>query len=146
MQPRPFEPKALSGAPLQFALIVPFLFIVVGQFIETPDYCVGKPVVLPYVAHAPLVPYEDHDLTLSVQSDGMIFIDAKWYPAPEFQKKMIEYGERAAAKHILLRADRELPFSKVRAVLQALRSAGFRHLTLVTFEGPPAHLIAKNAA
>ena len=146
MQPRSFEPQALSGAPLQLALLVPFLFLVVGQFIEVPDYGAGKPVSLPYVPHAPLVPYEDNDLTISVQADGMIFIDAKWYPAPEFQTKMLEYGERAAAKHILLRADHRLLFGEVRAVLQAVRSAGFKHLTLVTFEGPPAHLIAKTAA
>ncbi len=146
MHPRPFEPRALSGAPLQLALLVPFLFLVMGLYLDLPDGFHGKPVILPFSAQAPFVPFADNDLSISLQSDGMIFIDAKWYPAPEFHQKMLAFGERAASKHIVLRADRALPFGSVRSILLTLREAGFKNVTLLTFEGVPANLLAKTAA
>ena len=142
----PLEPKALSGAPLQLSLLVPFLFTVLGFYLVVPDTYPAESVDLPFSAKAPFVPYEDNDLSVSIQSDGMIFIDMKWYPAEEFRRKMLEFGERASSKHIVLRADRTLPFGPVRFVLLSLRSAGFTSVTLLTFEGVPARLIAKTAA
>jgi biopolymer transport protein ExbD len=75
----------------------------------------------------------------------MIFIDAKWYPAPEFAARMLEFGSRTPHKSLLLRVDRDLPFGSVRSVLATLQKAGFKRVSLITFEGPPMALIRQTA-
>jgi biopolymer transport protein ExbD len=122
------------------------LILFVGVFVATPIICGGRPVAVPYAPHAPQVVSTDRDLDIYVYSDGSIFIDAKWYPAREFAAKLLEFGERASAKHIVLRAAGSLSFGQLRAVLHSIRKAGFTNLTLITFSGSRAALIARAAA
>ena len=146
MRHHPITLSPLGSAPLQLSLLLPFLFLVVGLYVDTPSCYHRKPVDLPFSAKAPFVPYTDRDIDIWVQSDGMIFIDAKWYPLPAFREKLLEFREGAPQKHIVLKADRSLSFGEVRTVLLALRAAGFERLTILTFEGLPAHLISRTAA
>jgi biopolymer transport protein ExbD len=88
----------------------------------------------------------DRDLDIYVYSDGSILISTKWYSAREFAAKLLEFRERAADKHVVLRADGSLSFGQLRAVLLPLRTAGFTDLTLITFSGSRAALIARTAA
>ena len=141
-----FVPRPLTGSPLQFSLLLPFLLLVIGVWVAMPVCTSSRHgVSLPFAPHAPFISYTDSELSISVQSDRMIFIDAKWYPAPEFATRMLEFGTRSPQKRILLRIDRNLPFSAVRSVLLALRKAGFSRVSLITFEGPPVALIRHSA-
>ncbi len=141
-----FVPAPLSGPSLQLGLLVPVLILFVAVFVGTPIICGGRPVAVPFAPHAPQVVSSDSDLDIYVYSDGSIFIDAKWYPAHEFAAKLLEFRERASDKHIVLRADGSLSFGQLRAVLLPLRKAGFTDLTLITFSGSRAALIARTAA
>ena len=141
-----FQPRPLAGAPLQFALLAPVFVVFLIFFVGTPIVCGGKAVDLPYLPSASQIPDTDNDLAVSVQRDGMIFLDARWYPAPAFSEKLLEIRQWAPNRHILLRADRSLPFGQVRSVLLALRAAGFTKVALITFDGTPAALMARSAA
>ena len=105
-----------------------------------------SPIELPFVPYAPVVASADSGLRISVQRDGLIFLDAKWYPAYEFETKMREIGTRDPAKPIRLHVDRELPFGTVRSVLRTLQAAGFKAVTAITFDGSPAAFIAQRGA
>lgn len=75
----------------------------------------------------------------------MVFIDAKWYPAAEFQAKMRALGQRPIPPKIVLRADRSLAFGAIRSALRGAQLAGAGRVFLVTFEGRPIELMTKGA-
>jgi biopolymer transport protein TolR len=62
----------------------------------------------------------------------MIFIDAKWYPEPEFAAKMREFGERASSKDVLIKADKQLVYGDVKKVMRMIKDAGFEKIGLIT--------------
>ena len=61
-----------------------------------------------------------------------IFIDAKWYPEPEFAAKMREFGERSASKDVLIKADKQLTYGDVKKVMKMIKDGGFEKIALIT--------------
>ena len=98
----------------------------------TPMLQKGKPVLLPQTDHPDKKPETDKELLISVQSDKMIFIDAKWYPEPEFAAKMKEFGERSASKDVLIKADKQLEYGDVKKVMKMIKEGGFEKIGLIT--------------
>ncbi len=92
----------------------------------------GKPVLLPQTDQPDKKPESDKELLISIQSDKMIFIDAKWFPDAEFAAKMREYGERAASKDVLIKADKQLAYGDVRKVMRMIKDGGFEKIGLIT--------------
>src|SRR5512146_1737691 len=90
-------------------LVDVMLVLLIIFMVVTPMLQKGKAVLLPKTDHPDKKPDSDKEL-LSSQSDKMIFIDAKWYPNAEFAAKMKEYGERAASKDVLIKADKQLTY------------------------------------
>ena len=145
---------ASSSAPLDFHVVVavfPLLLAVLCMCLMVGGgpigpFCGGMPVDLPFAPHASFIPPADNQLEISVRRNGDIFIDTKWYPAPEFLEKMREFRQRASSKHVVIKADRLLSFGQLRSVLAAVRVAGFTNVSFITFTGSRAALIAKTAA
>jgi TolR protein len=113
-------------------LVDVMLVLLIIFMVVTPMLQKGKPVQLPQTDHPEKKPDSDKELLISVQSDKMIFIDAKWYPEPEFAAKMREYGERAASKDVLIKADRQLTYGEVRKVMRMIKDGGFEKIGLIT--------------
>jgi biopolymer transport protein ExbD len=136
-----------GGTGFQVGLLVPTLVLLLVAYAFTPFYChFGKPVDLPFAPHAPLVADDEWTVPVSIQSDGNIYIDTMWYPDDKFQAKILEFSGRSRERRFAVRADRSLPFSRVRFVLQSLSQSGYRHVLLMTFEGHPLQLLGKRPA
>jgi len=45
---------------------------------------------------------------------------------------MREYGERAASKDVLIKADRQLDYGDVRKVMRMIKEGGFEKIALIT--------------
>ncbi len=105
----------------------------------------GPPVLLPVVERAPRAGETAHDSYITVQSDGSVFLNSKWYPDPEFPT-MFRVLARTALPHagsrVFLRADRSVPFGTVRSLLRSLRDIGIGEATLIVEPrdeyGPPS--------
>ena len=113
-------------------LVDVMLVLLIIFMVITPMLQKGKPVLLPKTERPDKKPETDKELLISVQSDKMIFIDAKWYPEPEFAAKMKEYGERAASKDVLIKADKQLDYGDVRKVMRMIKEGGFEKIGLIT--------------
>ncbi|HEX2758054.1 MAG TPA: biopolymer transporter ExbD [Thermoanaerobaculia bacterium] len=112
-------------------LVLLIIFMVV-----TPMLQKGKPVSLPQTDRPDKKPESDKELIISVISDKTIFIDTKWFPPKDFEAKMKEYGERAANKDILVKADRTLNFGEVKNVMRMIKDGGFERVGLITEKKP----------
>jgi biopolymer transport protein ExbD len=104
--------------------------------VVTPMLQKGKPVMLPQTERPDKKPESDKELIISVQSDKTIFIDTKWFPPKDFEAKMKEFGERAANKDILIKADRTLNFGEVKNVMRMIKDGGFERVGLITEKKP----------
>jgi len=113
-------------------LVDVMLVLLIIFMVITPMLQKGKPVLLPKTERPDKKPETDKELLISVQSDKMIFIDAKWYPEPEFAAKMKEFGERAASKDVLIKADKQLDYGDVRKVMRMIKEGGFEKIGLIT--------------
>ena len=113
-------------------LVDVMLVLLIIFMVVTPMLQKGKAVLLPQTDHPDKKPDSDKELLISVQSDKMIFIDAKWYPNQEFAAKMREYGERASSKDVLIKADKQLTYGDVRNVMRMIKDGGFEKIGLIT--------------
>jgi biopolymer transport protein ExbD len=114
-------------------LVDVMLVLLIIFMVITPMLQKGKPVLLPQTDQPDKKPETDKELLISVQSDKMIFIDAKWYPEPEFAAKMREYGDRSgASKDVLIKADRQLTYGDVKKVMRMIKEGGFEKIALIT--------------
>jgi biopolymer transport protein ExbD len=114
-------------------LVDVMLVLLIIFMVVTPMLQKGKPVLLPQTDQPEKKPETDKELLISVQSDKMIFIDAKWYPEPEFAAKMREYGDRSGAnKDVLIKADRQLAYGDVKKVMRMIKDGGFEKIALIT--------------
>lgn len=113
-------------------LVDVMLVLLIIFMVITPMLQKGKPVMLPQTDRPDKKPETDKELLISIQSDKMIFIDAKWYPEPEFKAKMREYGERGASKDVLIKADSHLEYGEVRNVMRMIKEGGFEKIALIT--------------
>ena len=113
-------------------LVDVMLVLLIIFMVITPMLQKGKPVLLPQTDQPDKKPETDKELLISVQSDKMIFIDAKWYPEPEFAAKMREYGERSANKDVLIKADKQLQYGDVKKVMRMIKDGGFEKIGLIT--------------
>src|SRR5438105_609933 len=106
-------------------LVLLIIFMVV-----TPMLQKGKPVLLPKTDRPDKKPESKSELLISVQADKNIFIDTKWYPEKEFISKMHEFGERNAAKDVIIKADKNLTYGDVKNVMRMIKDAGFEKVGL----------------
>ncbi|HMM35519.1 MAG TPA: ExbD/TolR family protein [Thermoanaerobaculia bacterium] len=113
-------------------LVDVMLVLLIIFMVVTPMLQKGKPVLLPQTDQPDKKPESDKELLISVQSDKQIFIDAKWYPDQEFAAKMREFGERAASKDVLIKADKSLQYGDVRKVMRMIKDGGFEKIGLIT--------------
>ena len=113
-------------------LVDVMLVLLIIFMVVTPMLQKGKPVLLPQTDAPDKKPESDKELLISVQADKQIFIDAKWYPDPEFAAKMREFGERAASKDVLIKADKQLTYGDVRKVMKMIKDGGFEKIGLIT--------------
>ena len=99
----------------------------------TPVYSHHKPLLLPTVSSAPVYLDTGDLVVVSVQQDGSVFIDRRWYPPAELPAALahvVRVVPSVTRTGLVLCVDRSLSFSSVRRLLRLVSAAGASRVIL----------------
>ncbi|WP_066555395.1 ExbD/TolR family protein [Croceicoccus bisphenolivorans] len=108
------------------------LVLLIIFMVAAPLMVAGVPVDLPD-SQADALDSKDRQVTVSLDEQGLIYIDETRVPAGAFADRLAAISPSGqTAPPVVLRADRALDYGRVVAVMGALNKAGFRQISLVT--------------
>jgi biopolymer transport protein TolR len=130
-----YRPKAaeevkgdINVTPLvDVCLVLLIIFMVV-----TPMLQQGVSVTLPETAKPTKIPENQRQITVSVRSDGTVFIKEKPVPEKNLQAELAAIHEQSPDREVVLKGDRRLQYKQVRDVMRLINEAGFTRVGLVT--------------
>ncbi|MES1243812.1 MAG: biopolymer transporter ExbD [Acidobacteriota bacterium] len=106
-------------------LVLLIIFMVV-----TPLLSHEVPVQLPETAKTPNLQESERQITVTIQADGAVWVDAVPVPREHLQAKLA--GLRTdETRPVVVEADRSLRYGEVRSVLEIVQTAGFRNVGLI---------------
>ena len=108
---------------LMFLILVSFVY---GVFFMSVHR--GVPVALPFSSTAKIE--KQLTLTLSIQSDGTLFLDKEPVPFENLGQTLKLRAAENKETGILLFADKNLPYQKLYSVLDLIRMAGLSQVSL----------------
>ena len=111
-------------------LVLLIIFMVVAPLLRK-----GIDVDLPQTANPRSMP--DAQLTLSIRSDGNVFVDQTWVPRERLAATLKASHDQAPARPVIVDGDRRLPYREVASVLQMVRDAGFERVGPATEKRKP---------
>lgn len=114
-------------------LVDVMLVLLIIFMVTAPLLTAGVPVDLPDSRANPL-PSETEELTISIVSDGTIYLDQAPLAAGQLPAELEAVSVNAGGEQpsVTLRADQALPYGRVMAVMGELNRAGFNSISLVT--------------
>ena len=124
-------------APMAEINVTPFvdvmLVLLIIFMVTAPLLAVGVPVELPESRANP-VDQTPEQVTISVDAEGVIFIDNEAVPAGGFPEALAAIDRQANGELpvIVFRGDRAVDYGRTMAVLGELNRAGFTSISLVT--------------
>ena len=108
-------------------LVLLIIFMVV-----TPMLQKGINVALPETTKPEKMPEGPKQMTVAIQQDGNVFIEANWVPNESLKARLEEIHTSNPDKTVVIKADRRLKYKDVRKVMQVLNEAGFSRVGVVT--------------
>jgi biopolymer transport protein TolR len=118
-------------------LVDVMLVLLIIFMISAPLLTVGVPVDLPKT-EASAVDDQTQPLTLTVRSDGTIYIQDVQTPFEQLSVRLGALAGNGLDKPIFLRADGKAAYAAVAQVMAALSSSGFTKINLITDTGGPS--------
>ncbi|MCK0127488.1 ExbD/TolR family protein [Erythrobacter sp. F6033] len=124
-------------APMSEINVTPFvdvmLVLLIIFMVTAPLLAVGVPIELPD-SRANAVEQTPEQITISVDSDGVIYIDSEAVPTGGFPAALAAIDRQANGELpiIVFRGDRAVEYGRTMAVLGELNRAGFTNISLVT--------------
>jgi len=119
-------------------LVDVMLVLLIVFMITAPLLTTGVDVSLPKTVAQKLPPATELPLSVSVDSDGKIYIQDSEAELDELTSKLYAITEAGYEERIFLRGDEDVDYGRVMQVLSKLQQAGFRNVSLVT--DPKANL------
>ena len=107
------------------------LVLLVVFMITAPLLTVGVPVDLPKTA-APEITGDDEPLAVSIDADGVIYLQETEVALDELGPRLEAVTERNDEARIFVRGDKSIDYGLVMAVMGAITEAGFTNLALIT--------------
>jgi biopolymer transport protein TolR len=121
--------------PLNQINVTPFvdvmLVLLIVFMVTAPLLTVGVTVDLPETRASPL-PGQDEPLSVTVASDGRVFLQDSAISLEELGPRLRAISERKADARIFVRGDRVIDYGRVMEVVGAIHDAGFARVALVT--------------
>jgi biopolymer transport protein TolR len=131
-----------SSAAMADINITPFvdvmLVLLIIFMVTAPMLTVGIPLELPKTAAASLPTEQEEPLTVSLTADGMVMIQTSEVAEADLIPKLRAIAAERKSDKIFLRADGNLPYTRVAEVMGALSAGGFSNIGLVTDTGGSA--------
>ena len=107
------------------------LVLLIVFMVAAPLLSVGVPLELPKT-DAKSLPSQQEPITISVNKEGVIFIQDTEIPLEELAPKLIAVSANGYEERIYLRADENSDYGAVMKVMARVNAAGFSNLGLVT--------------
>ena len=124
-------------APMAEINVTPFvdvmLVLLIIFMVTAPLLAVGVPIELPDSRANPIEQQPDQ-ITVSVNSEGSIFIDGDAVPEGEFSAALAKFDCAGSENQPLItfRGDREINYGRTMAVLGEMNRAGCNTISMVT--------------
>ena len=114
--------------------LVDVMLVLLVVFIVTAPLLVQAiPVDLPKTA--PATPVSSaRNTTLTINADGNVFLDSRAVQIDALASELGALMQAASPPHVLIQADRAVPFGRVAQVLALVQRAGIHQLSVVTAE------------
>jgi biopolymer transport protein TolR len=109
------------------------LVLLIIFMVAAPLLTVGVPIDLPQT-QAKTLDIDKEPLTLSVKTDGKVFLNETEIPMDDLVAKLKAITEARAGleERIFVRGDRKIDYGTVMKVMGRLSAAGFKRVALVT--------------
>lgn len=107
------------------------LVLLVVFMITAPLLTVGVPVDLPENA-APELPGEDEPLAVSLNAEGVIFLQETEIAIDELGPRLRAITQNNEDARVFVRGDKAIDYGQIMAVMSAISEAGFNHIALIT--------------
>ncbi|MEP1209678.1 MAG: protein TolR [Rhizobiaceae bacterium] len=129
--------SARRHAPMSEINVTPFvdvmLVLLIIFMVAAPLLTVGVPIDLPE-SRAQQLNSETQPITISVQSNGQVFLQETEIPANELIPKLKAIAKNGYDERLYVRGDRDTDYGTVMRVMGALNQAGYRKIGLVTLQ------------
>ncbi|SUB02531.1 Biopolymer transport protein exbD [Pannonibacter phragmitetus] len=123
------------AAPVNEINITPFvdvmLVLLIIFMVAAPLMTSGVPVDLPQTAAKPLQG-DNEPITISVTSDGKIFIQNTEIALDEVVPKLTAIAENGYEERIFVKGDQTAAYGTMMQIMGRINAAGFKRLGLVT--------------
>ena len=124
-------------APMSEINVTPFvdvtLVLLIIFMVAAPLLTVGVPIDLPET-QAKALNSETQPITVSVNSEGKIYLQETEVPIDEVVPKLQAIAQTGYEERIYVRGDRSADYGTVMRVMARISAAGFRNLGLVTLQ------------
>ena len=123
--------------PMSEINVTPFvdvmLVLLIIFMVAAPLLTVGVPIDLPQSRAKPLQG-DKEPITISVKSDGAVFIQDTEIDPVEVVDKLIAIAANGYEERIYVRGDRDADYGAVMRIMGRINAAGFTRIGLVTLE------------
>ncbi|MEF2551160.1 protein TolR [Aurantimonas sp. A2-1-M11] len=107
------------------------LVLLIIFMVAAPLLTVGVPIQLPET-QAKALNSDSQPITISVNSDGEVYLNDTVIPIEEIVAKLQAVAEAGYEERIFVRGDRSADYGTVMRVMARISAAGFRNIGLVT--------------
>jgi biopolymer transport protein TolR len=116
-------------------LVMLIIFMVV-----TPMLQKGVDVQLPQTNQPEKMPEGQKQLTISIKSDGHVFVEENWVPDENLEAKLADIHSQTPDKDVVIKGDRRLKYRQVRKLMQQVNEAGFSRVGVIAekYQAPGA--------
>lgn len=125
------------NAPISEINVTPFvdvmLVLLIIFMVAAPLLTVGVPLDLPETQARPLDAV-DEPITVSVASDGRVYIQETEIDPEEIIAKLEAIAESGYEERIFVRGDANADYGTIMKVMARISAAGYKRLALVTLE------------
>jgi biopolymer transport protein TolR len=106
------------------------LVLLIIFMVAAPMMTQGIDVDLPETQSVESLPTDNQNMILSLQADGTIYLDEYRVPFDELEAK-VELLVKEQRKQLFLKADKDVPYGTVMAIMGRIKAAGIEKLGMV---------------
>ena len=106
------------------------LVLLIIFMVTAPMMTQGIDVDLPETQSAESIPTDSENMILSLQADGTIYLDEYKVPIEELEAK-VALLVKEQRKQLFLKADKDVPYGTVMAIMGRIKAAGIEKLGMV---------------
>lgn len=108
------------------------LVLLIVFMVSAPLLATGVSVDLPQSEARAIAEQDNAPLEVSLQTDGKLFIGEREVENDQFIPVLSQIMKQREDKRIYIRADQNLPYSKVMNILGSVNKAGFSKVALIS--------------